>query len=202
MAGEGAFAHLMDSTILGPLTYGNLNCPDDGTTCFCYDTTGLIMATTGGFGTHQPKPEKLPLFKGGGAWPGYAFYENLKFKGFSSRTSNCGKKAIAISANYKHPDFHPFAEFKNIEFEDTVKEAMFDIPAPPQGWANIADCGEFTCTGLYNVVVRFENTKYTGSPFAFGMPTDFQVTSNNKESTSAQVIPNCDLVDKWNAYLC
>ena len=36
----------------------------------------------------------------------------------------------------------------------------------------------------------------------FGMPTDFQVTSNNHESTSVQVVPNCIEKVAWNAYLC
>jgi len=79
---------------------------------------------------------------------------------------------------------------------------MFALDAPPQGWANLKDCGTFTCTGLYNVLVKVENAKYSGIPMAFGMPSTFQVTSNNKESTSAQVVPTCQKKSDWNAYQC
>ena len=36
----------------------------------------------------------------------------------------------------------------------------------------------------------------------YGVPRDFQVTANNKESISSQVVPECEKRDKWNAYLC
>ena len=61
---------------------------------------------------------------------------------------------------------------------------MFGFDSPSPGWANLADCGTFTCTGLYNVLVELESTTYTGIPRAFGMKPDFQVTANNKESVS------------------
>ena len=111
--------------------------------------------------------------KGGGAYNGYALYEDILVSGFSSRTSSCGAKTVAFSANYLHSDLHPYAEFRNIRFNNMAKEAMFDIPPPPQGWANIADCGEFTCTGLYNVVTLFEGTTFTGSPLPYGVSSDF-----------------------------
>ena len=34
------------------------------------------------------------------------------------------------------------------------------------------------------------------------MRSDFQVTSNNKESVSAEVVPTCQYEDDWNAYMC
>ena len=62
---------------------------------------------------------------------------------------------------------------------------MLALGSPNPGWANLDDCGIFTCTGLYNVLVDFKDTKYTGIPMAFGMKNNFQVTANNKESESA-----------------
>ena len=68
---------------------------------------------------------------------------------------------------------------------------MFNLRDPPQGWANLDDCGTFTCTGLYNVLVDMEGTSFSGSSSST-LPADFQVSSDNKESTSVQVVPNCN----------
>jgi hypothetical protein len=76
----------------------------------------------------------------------------------------------------------------------------FDSPSP--GWANLADCGTFTCTGLYNVLIEMYQVRYTGIPRAFGLPSIYQVTANNIESTSSEVVPTCNKKDKWNAYIC
>ena len=77
--------------------------------------------------------------------------------------------------------------------------------SPPQSWANLEDCGiEFTCTGLYNVVTRFENTRYTGDQNP-GTPGTFNVLSNNIESDTTNIFEaqnSCEKKDKWNAYLC
>ena len=66
----------------------------------------------------------------------------------------------------------------------------------------MSDCWTFTCTGLYNVLVYMEGIKYKGTPMAFDMPSDYQVTSNNKESVSVQAVETCVKKDSWNAYLC
>ena len=79
---------------------------------------------------------------------------------------------------------------------------MFGFGAPDPSWANPTDCGDFTCTGLYNVLVEMESTTYSGIPMPFGMPRDYQVTSNNAESVSAQVVPTCGFKPKWNSYMC
>jgi hypothetical protein len=62
---------------------------------------------------------------------------------------------------------------------------MFHFDSPNPGWANLADCGTFTCTGLYNVLAKLDLVRSTGIPSAIGLPTRFEVTSNNKESVSA-----------------
>ena len=54
---------------------------------------------------------------------------------------------------------------------------------------------------MYNIVMYFKNTQLTG----LNMPRVgqmFTIISNNIESTSAQVIPTCELQPVWNAYLC
>ena len=75
------------------------------------------------------------------------------------------------------------------------------IPSPSPGWANPKDCVEFTCTGLYNVVMRFEDAR-TEWPL---MPRSFYlISSDNDEpgSTSSAAIPGCQPEEAWNAYLC
>jgi len=61
---------------------------------------------------------------------------------------------------------------------------MFYLDSPMQSWANLNDCGTFTCTGLYNVLIEMEQVTYTGTPRVFGWNSDFQVTADNKESVS------------------
>jgi hypothetical protein len=105
----------------------------------------------------------------------------------------------------KSPDYVPYSYFYNPKFINQAKEALAFIPNPDQGWANPTDCVEFTCTGLYNIVIYIENPRYSGDTIPIGLPTrTFSIISNNVEegSISAQAIPNCNLIDDWNAYAC
>lgn len=52
------------------------------------------------------------------------------------------------------------------------------------------------------MAARFKNTRFGGANTPFGIPANFQIVSNNKESISSQVIPGCTLHSMWNAYLC
>lgn len=45
---------------------------------------------------------------------------------------------------------------KNIKFTNVAHEAVVFIQDPKQSWANLEDCVEFTCTGMYNIVIQFE----------------------------------------------
>ena len=80
---------------------------------------------------------------------------------------------------------------------------MFSFGDPDPFWANLNDCGDFPCTGLYNLLIEMKSTTYTGTPnAASSMSADYQVTSNNKESTSVQSVTGCTENTDWNAYLC
>jgi len=35
---------------------------------------------------------------------------------------------------------------------------------PPKAWANLADCGDYPCTGPKNTIFSFKNIKWTGTP--------------------------------------
>ena len=95
-------------------------------------------------------------YKAVGGWGGTSLLRNLKFIGFDSKTNHCGSKQYAITTNNAHSDYHPIAEFRGIKFINTDESAMFGLGSPSAGWANLNDCGTFTCTGLYNVLARME----------------------------------------------
>ena len=39
---------------------------------------------------------------------------------------------------------------------------MADLMSPLPGWANIEDCGNFPCTGPYNLLYSFKNSVWIG----------------------------------------
>ena len=144
---------------------------------------------------------KLPkMFRLGGQWTGECLFHNNKFIGFDSTTNACGGRQSAITNNKEHPDYHPIATFRQNAFIDTDASAMFYLHTPRSSW--MPRCGTFTCTALYNHIIRMEMNSYSGIPSVFGVPKTFDVTSNNKESTSTQVVPTCIKKEKWNAYMC
>ena len=88
-------------------------------------------------------------------------------------TQDCGAGQFAIIPNGGHAEYHPTVHMRDITFTDTREEAMFYITSPNPKWANLNDCGTFTCTGLYQYLIIMEGIRYTGSPLPFGVPTDF-----------------------------
>jgi len=54
-------------------------------------------------------------------------------------------------------------EFYDTEFTDIEDDAMASLMTPFPSWANIEDCGNFPCTGPYNLLYTFRNTKWFGS---------------------------------------
>lgn len=194
---------IKDSIMYGSMNMENQDCPLSNRSCnSCFGTRGLMLPVSGSqtVETHLA-PKKIPKKYAGGEMWGKPKMSNLKFIGFDQTTNECGARQAAISTNVQ-PDIHPIMYFRNAEFINTDQSALFDFDDPPQSWANMSDCWDFTCTGLYNVLVELEDTKYSGIPRAFGMPRDFKVTSDNKESVSSQVVPTCEKNSDWNAYMC
>lgn len=35
--------------------------------------------------------------------------------------------------------------------------------SPPEGWANLDDCGDFPCTAPNNALIQFEGATFSGS---------------------------------------
>lgn len=108
----------------------------------------------------------------------------MQFIGFENSTTTCGTNQAALKP-FLSPDYIPYVQFFNPVFTNLNKEALAYIMDPPQGWANPSDCVEFTCTGLYNVVVRLENPRYNGTDIPNLPMQTYTIVSNNIESTSA-----------------
>lgn len=142
------------------------------------------------------------MFSQGGDWSGKSLFKQNKLIGFDSKYNACGGTQAAIASNSYHSDYHPPADFDQNYFINTDESALFKMYDPKPKWANMADCGTFTCTGLYNVLVRVERNSYSGIPSVYNMPKSFDVIPNNKESTSSQVIPGCTYKQYWNGYMC
>ena len=140
---------------------------------------------------------------------GQGFYEDVEFINFSSEKKNCKIGSEYAKQHVFGPwkgnsDFTGFSTFIKPVFDNVKSEALTYIKAPSQGWVNWEDCGiEFTCTGLYNVVARFENVVFRGSRPS-KLSSTFEVTSNNAESTSVHAFDDqeCEFIEEWNAFLC
>jgi hypothetical protein len=136
---------------------------------------------------------------------GQATYHNMRFIGWKSATRSCSGARQKITGPWPgNSDYVAFAEFKSPTFEAVTQDAVAFIYPPSQGWINWEDCGiEFTCTGLYNVVIRFEDAKSVGTPTPL-LPSTFEITSNNAESISVHAFKDagsfCQERPAWNAW--
>lgn len=158
-SGADGRAEIEDSRIYGEDT-NNKDCPVGSTCDHCLDSTGIVLnqACAGSHLDSQVKWFKHPLYKGCTSGKrATSHYNNVEFKNFSAGKKACGAKMVAFAPWKKASDYVAFAEFKRATFDNVHPDAMTYIPAPSQGWKNWEDCGlDFTCTGLYNVVVRLE----------------------------------------------
>jgi len=181
---EDGRVEVSNSKLIGNHDMPNLDCPTSERCSACLPRRGLWIPV---FGEHEtaisPAPFKLPkMFTAGGSWEGSSLFSGLEFIGWDRASNDCGMSQAAITTNHGQPDFHPLATFRNTRFINTDRSGMFAFDSPPQGWANLSDCWDFTCTGLYNVLTSFAGTRFSGIPSVFGIRSDFRVTSDNLES--------------------
>jgi hypothetical protein len=73
---------------------------------------------------------------------------------------------------------------------------------PPESWANLADCGDYPCTGPKNTIFSFKNIKWTGSPGAeqANALNDFSLIPWVKGYTDK--FPDCTKMDSINGHIC
>lgn len=87
-------------------------------------------------------------------------------------------------------------------FENCDSDFMTYFFEPPQKWANLADCGDFPCTGPKNTIFSFVNTKWTGTVPANALE-NFSLIPNIKEfGEYSGSFPDCTLVEGMNGYRC
>jgi hypothetical protein len=70
---------------------------------------------------------------------------------------------------------------------------------PPEKWANLADCGDFPCTGPKNTIFSFTNIKWTGLQGENALE-DFTLIPTVPGYTDN--FPDCKKVDGINGHLC
>ena len=136
-----------------------------------------------------------------GEFTGGSDYYRNELINFSSTTTRCGARQAAIVAPGDASNYIPFALFREMTFTNSDPDALFYIPSPDPGNVHVDHCGNFVCTGLYNVVMRFETT--------FGLPvtydSDFTIVSKDNEepdASSSMSVPGCEEKEAWNAVMC
>ena len=87
-----------------------------------------------------------------------------------------------------------------MKFHNCEMKALTWFYEPPQGWANLADCGDFPCTGPKNTLFSFENTEWTGTTPEDAL-TDFSLIPDVPEYS--KYFPTCKpMLDEINGYIC
>jgi len=105
-----------DSDFYGGHNMANKDCPNGNKCQHCIVKRGLWIPTFGGHSTSMefaPKHLKF-MIMGGGSWGGESLFNNLRFIGWDKAENECGASQAAIGTNYKHSDYHPLANFRNI----------------------------------------------------------------------------------------
>ena len=149
----------------------------------------------------ENSPSALPVYKikSYGAHDVTIELDSLTFEGFMSDETKCGARQVALGLNPYSADYIPLHTFSSTKFIDVVDNAVAFIYDPPQKWANSDDCGAFPCTAPSNVVLSFENTRFSGIIMSQSSQT-FQIVSNTPGASES--FDNCDLKETWNAYKC
>lgn len=178
------------------------DCPKDGSFCKPVEKNGFLMNGA----THSDKdlhvedmsPLPIPKIKSLSVWGTRVFLNRNEFKNFKKTTSE-GLRQSVIMINEWQSDYVPMHEFFDTKFTDVDDGAMIFMYDPPEKWAILDDCGDFTCTAPKNVLASFQGTKFDGVGPRWAT-ADFQLISNN--SGISPYIEGCT-GDKWmNVYVC
>jgi len=77
---------------------------------------------------------------------------------------------------------------------------MTEFFEPPQSWANLADCGDYPCTGPKNTVFSFSNIKWVGNTKAANALENFTLIP--KIETYTEQFPDCTAMEGINGHIC
>jgi hypothetical protein len=156
---------------------------------------------------HPSKEMHCPLSSQveNGTWGGKAYFKNLKFIDFAPGKDALGStlKNEMIKLLEKSPDFITLQHFDNLEFDNCDPSAMTYFFNPPDKWANLADCGDYPCTGPKNTLFSFTNIKWTNIPTsedAKFVKEDFTLIPTIK--TYTELVPDCEKMESINGHIC
>jgi hypothetical protein len=99
----------------------------------------------------------------------------------------------------KASDFITLQHFDGMEFDNCDSDMLTYFFDPPMKWANLADCGDYPCTGPKNTIFAFTNTKWTNSKGSNTL-TDFSLIPHIKTYTDQ--FPDCTKSDAINGHVC
>jgi hypothetical protein len=173
---------LSNSFIYGESASLAQDCPDGngsatGANCACPDKMGVMSfgATRGskGFDWHIPASSPRPIYKykSYASWFSTAFLDTVQILNFKSAKTACGSRQTAFAINFSAADHIPIHNLNAIKFTNVAFDAVIFIYNPPQGWANIDDCGEWPCTAPSNVVYTFKDAVFEVTDGTTALPS-------------------------------
>ena len=164
---------------------------------------GFMMtgAYFGGKPAHVTDTSPLPYSNvhSHSAWGTRVLHNREKFIGFNKETRE-GLRQTAMGLSPWAYDYAPAQEFFDCEFIDVEDGSLTYIYDPPKQWANLRDCGDFPCTGPNQILMSFEDSKFSGSKKPRWATKDFQITANN--TGISPILEGCKGDDWMNAYVC
>jgi hypothetical protein len=154
---------------------------------------------------HPKKPMHCPISEQveNGSWAGKAYFKNLKFIDFApgANVEGTALKNTMIKLLPKSPDFITLQHFDQLEFVNCDTSSLTYFFEPPQAWANLADCGDYPCTGPKNTLFSFTNIKWTGNTVNPEFARE-DFTLIPKIDTYTDQFPDCDPMESINGHIC
>ena len=99
------------------------------------------------------------------------------------------------------PDYFPAQEFDGVTFTDVEDGALIDFFEPPTKWANIADCGDFPCTGPLNTMYKIDGAVFAGTKKPLISLPSFYLIPNNA-AVAEKLSTACQKKLAYGGYLC
>jgi hypothetical protein len=87
-------------------------------------------------------------------------------------------------------------------FDNCDSNSLTYFFEPPQSWANLADCGDFPCTGPKNTLFSFSNIQWTNNPSETEVTALSDFTLIPTTPTYTDQFPNCNAMESINGLVC
>jgi len=133
------------------------------------------------------------------AWGGKGILTNNTFSYFKAKTV-MGERQSVFQENKYNEDYTPMVVATGNTFHDVEDAAIADFIGLDPATANKKDCNEFPCTGRWNVLFSFKESKFTGTTKPSFSDSNFQIIANN--TGFAPYMKACEPKFEWNAFIC